>query len=82
MTRIYLVSPPVFLLVVAIGILIVCVVRLSAPRSTVDSRLLSACLGDRDQVERLVDFEMRLKPLLSRREAASMALARLQRDNR
>jgi hypothetical protein len=76
-----LVSPPVFLSVVAVVILIVYVARLAAGRSTVDTRLLSACLGDRDQAERLVEFEMRLKPSLSRREAASMALARIQRDN-
>jgi hypothetical protein len=78
----YLASPPVFLLVVAIVILIVYVARLAAGRPTVDTRLLSACLGDRDQAERLVEFEMRLRPALSRKEAASMALARLQRDNR
>jgi hypothetical protein len=77
-----MVSPPVFLWVVAIGILIVCLVRIGGRRSTVDARLLSACLGDRDQVERLVEFEMRRRPSLTRREAASMALARLRRDSR
>jgi len=76
-----LVSTPVFLWVVVIGILIVCVVRIGGRRATVDTRLLSACMGDRDQAERLVEFEMRRRPSLSRREAASMALARIQRDN-
>jgi hypothetical protein len=77
-----LVSPPVFLWIVALVILIVCVVRIAGRGSTVDTRLLSACLGDREQVERLVELEMRLRPSLSRRQAVSMALARIQRDNR
>lgn len=77
-----MVSPPVFLWIVAIGILIVCVIRIGGRRSTVDTRLLSACLGDRDQVERLIAFELRLKPSLSRKEATSMALARIRRDSR
>jgi hypothetical protein len=77
-----MISPYVFLWVIAIVILIVCVVRIGGQRSTIDTRLLSACLGDRDQVERLIALEMRRKPPLSRREATSMALARIQRDSR
>ena len=77
-----MISSPVFLWVIAIGILILCVIRIGGRRSTVDTRLLSACLGDRDQVERLIAFELRRKPSLSRREATSMALARIQRDSR
>jgi hypothetical protein len=76
-----LVNPPFFLWVGAIVILILCVVRMGGARATVDTRLLSACLGDRDQAERLIALEMRRKPSLSRGEAAAMALARIQRDN-
>jgi hypothetical protein len=38
---------------------IVCVVRMVGAQATVDSRLLSACLGDRDQADRLIALEMR-----------------------
>jgi hypothetical protein len=62
-------------------ILIACVIWLAIGRSSIDRRLLSACLGDVEQANRLVDFELRRRPTLTRKQAASMALARIRRDN-
>ena len=76
-----MISPSFFLWLGTIVILLLCVVRMGGARATVDARLLSACLGDRDQAERLIALEMRRNSTLSRREATSMALARIQRDN-
>jgi hypothetical protein len=56
--------------------------RAAVGRALTDTRLLAACLGDRDQANRLIEFELRRNPSLSRNAAASMALARIQRDNR
>jgi hypothetical protein len=65
----------------AVVILIACVIRFAAGRARIDTRLLSACLGDREQANRLVEFELRRNPSLSRHGAAAIALARIQRDN-
>lgn len=44
------------------------------------SRLLTACLGNRDKAERLIGFEQRQNPALSRDTAIQRALERLQYD--
>jgi hypothetical protein len=76
-----LTNPPPYLWIGAVVILIACVIRVAVGRATIDRSLLSACLGDRDQANRLIEFELRRKPTLSRKEAASMALARIRRDS-
>jgi len=65
----------------AVMVLIAYIVRMAVRRTRIDTRLLTACLGDRDQANRLIELEMRRDPSLSRHEAATMALARIQRDN-
>jgi len=69
------------LLIVATIILLFVIARIVVLRTTVDRRLLGACLGNRDQAERLIEFELRRKPKISRRRAAGLALARIRRDN-
>lgn len=47
-----------------------------------DSALLRACFGDRAQVNRLIDYEVRRSPGISRQSAINAALDRLQADRR
>jgi hypothetical protein len=47
-----------------------------------ERRLLSLCGGDRNQVARLIDYEMGRDSSLSREEAVVEALERYRRDNR
>ena len=47
-----------------------------------ETQLRRICLGDDDQVERLINGEMTRSPGISRTEAASRAVQRYQRDNR
>ena len=44
--------------------------------------LVRRCKGDIAQADRLIDFEMKRRTGMSRGEAASRALDRLQHDNR
>ncbi|BAK77092.1 hypothetical protein NH8B_2278 [Pseudogulbenkiania sp. NH8B] len=44
------------------------------------SRLLTACLGNRDKAERLIGLELRQNPALNRDTAIQRALERLQYD--
>jgi hypothetical protein len=67
--------------IVIAAILLACIVRIVVGRAAIDARLLSACLGNRDQANRLIEHEMRQAPSLSRRQAASRALARIRRDS-
>lgn len=46
------------------------------------SKLLTACLGDKAKAERLIDYEIRKDPKLSRSAAVLAALDRLYRDRR
>jgi hypothetical protein len=57
-----------------------CVVRIMAGPTAIDRDLLAACLGDRSQADRLIDFEIKRRPSLSRRDAAIAALDRMRRD--
>lgn len=54
------------------------------PRSSVvytpQSRLLTACGGDKARMERLMEYESRKAPFISDAEAAKRALERLERD--
>ena len=45
-------------------------------------KLLTACLGDAAKVERLIDYEIRKDPKLSRLAAVVSALDRLYMDRR
>ena len=47
-----------------------------------ETQLRRICLGDDDQVERLINGEMTRSPGISRGEAASRAVQRYRRDNR
>jgi hypothetical protein len=47
-----------------------------------ETQLRRICMGDGDQVERLIGSEMSRAPGMSRTEAARRAVARYQRDNR
>ena len=47
-----------------------------------ETQLRRICLGDDDQMERLINGEMTRSPGISRAEAASRAVQRYQRDNR
>ncbi|RKQ61143.1 hypothetical protein C8E02_0910 [Vogesella indigofera] len=47
-----------------------------------DRKLLTACLGDAAKVERLIDYEIRKDPKLSRSAAVVSALDRLYMDRR
>ena len=47
-----------------------------------EARLRSICLGNDEQVERLIEAEMTRVPGISRNEAAVRAVSRYQRDNR
>ena len=69
------------LLIVAGIIFLIVVGRIVALRATVDRRLLSVCLGNRDQAQRLIEFELRRNPKISRQRAAALALSRIRRDN-
>jgi hypothetical protein len=77
-----LISGPQFLWIGAVVVLIAWLARTAVGRASTGTRLLAACLGDRGQANRLIEFELRRNPSLSRNGAASMALARIRRDNR
>lgn len=47
-----------------------------------DSALLRACLGDRGKADRLIDYEVRRSPGISRQAAIDAAMDRLQADRR
>jgi hypothetical protein len=47
-----------------------------------EERLLKACLGSEEVVERLIQLELRNNSKLSRGRAAAAALGRIERDNR
>ncbi len=76
-----MITGPHWFWIIALGILIAYVIRRVVGRARVDTNLLAVCLGDREQANRLIDFEMRRSPSLSRSSAAAMALARIRRDN-
>jgi hypothetical protein len=48
----------------------------------VERQLLRRCMGDESKVSRLIEYEIRRRPKLSRTEAAAPALESLVRDNR
>jgi hypothetical protein len=50
--------------------------------AAIPRRLLNACHGDRDLVERLIQYELRRSPHLSRSAAGQAALERLWADRR
>jgi len=50
--------------------------------SGAESQLLRMNLGDKNKVERLIQYEMRKKPGISRAEAAKAAVESLRYDNR
>ena len=52
----------------------------ASTRYTPEQRLLLACHGDRVQTERLIEYETRRAPLISKAEAAHRALQRLERE--
>ena len=45
------------------------------------SKLLNCCLGDEEKANRLVDYEMRKNPHLSREEAIENAVDSFRTDN-
>lgn len=45
-----------------------------------DRRLVTACLGNREKAERLVQFEVKRAPAISRADAVLRAIDRLERD--
>ena len=51
-------------------------------KSSAESELLRMNLGDKNKVERLIQYEMRKKPGLSRAEAARAAVESMRYDNR
>ena len=51
-------------------------------RPTPDERLVGLCHGDRSMAERLIAFEQKRSPGLSRTQAATRAIESRQRDNR
>ena len=56
--------------------------RRSGTSRQAEAHLRRVCLGNDDQVERLIHGEMTRSPGISRAEAASRAVRRYQRDNR
>jgi hypothetical protein len=52
------------------------------PPRGAEARLRGICLGNEEQVERLIHAEMARAPGISRNEAAAGAVSRYQRDNR
>ena len=83
---------PILLVAVAVVAVIILAPRLRAGFRTggknlrrgigVEDDLLRACGGDKALMERLIRYESRHKPGLSRRGAALMALSRLRADKR
>ena len=55
--------------------------RRSGTSRQADTQLRRICLGDAEQVERLINGERTRSPGISRAEAASRAVQRYQRDN-
>ena len=55
--------------------------RRSSERNSPKQVLLHLCLGDREQVKRLIALERSRQPGISRREAIVRAIESLQRDN-
>lgn len=47
-----------------------------------EKKLLTKCLGDKSKVERLISYELKRNPNLSREDAARNANASITRDNR
>lgn len=47
-----------------------------------ERELLEKCFGDNDAAERLIDFELKRKPMLSREDAVKHAIQSLARDKR
>lgn len=54
----------------------------SAGESTNRQNLLVACFGDRERMERLIQYEKKRAPGLSEEEAVLRALERIERDGR
>ncbi|HKE95994.1 MAG TPA: hypothetical protein VKB34_16925 [Povalibacter sp.] len=75
---------PAALVLLAIGVLLYLALRGKAvpvPDDTAaEEELLRLCLGDREQVERLMALESRDAPQMPRSEAARRALTALRRD--
>lgn len=51
-------------------------------KSKYEKELLSKCFGDKTQVERLINYELKKSPKLNREEAAKHASQSIVRDNR
>ncbi|GEM_PF-6434678 len=51
-------------------------------KSAAESELLRMNLGDKNKVDRLIQYEMRKKPGISRAEAARAAVDSMRYDNR
>lgn len=51
-------------------------------RASAEKKLLVACRGDEEQLERLVAYEISRRPGISRREAVRSAFERLRNDRR
>lgn len=56
--------------------------RTGSGKSRAESELLRLTLGDKNKAERLIQYEMRKKPGLSRAEAARAAVESIRYDNR
>ena len=77
-----IVEPLIVLLFVAVVFMAFMAVWRRAPSRNAETRLLRMCRGDRGQVERLIEGELRRSPGIARHEAAARAVRRYERDNR
>jgi hypothetical protein len=73
---------PFVLLVVAGGGYIYFVWHRQGFGSSAERNLLHLCLGDKQQMKRLIALERRKAPSLSRRAAVEQAIYAIQRDQR
>ncbi|MDM8564414.1 hypothetical protein QUF74_02035 [Candidatus Halobeggiatoa sp. HSG11] len=50
--------------------------------SNQEKKLIQICFGDKEKAERLINYELKRHPKLSRKEAADDAVKSIGRDNR
>jgi uncharacterized membrane protein YvbJ len=73
----------IIIIVIAIIILFILLSgKLKRSEATYEKLLLSKCFGDANKVERLINYELKRNPRLTREEAARNASNSITRDNR
>ncbi len=46
-----------------------------------EKKLIQICFGDKEKAERLINYELKRYPKLSRKDAANYAIKSIRRDN-